>query len=84
MVKQILPAITCIVFLSSCSAFKPLNFTSNRQVAATAPALTRNLNLLIDITVTPQVTADKTEVRPEPQIVSLTDTKYEYCRNTCP
>lgn len=67
MVKQILPAIVFVVFLSSCSTFKPLNFTSNRQVSSSfaTPSQTRFID---DISITPQVTADKTEWKPEPQV----------------
>lgn len=32
MVKNILPAISIIFLLASCSSLKPLNFTSNKQV----------------------------------------------------
>ncbi len=68
MVKQILPAIAFIFLLSSCSTFKSLNFTSNRQVAS-MPAPTTKTKFIDDITVTPPVTIDKTEVKPEPQLV---------------
>lgn len=70
MVKQILPAIAFVVFLSSCSTFKPLNFTSNKQVSpVVSSASTVSQNRFIDdITVTPQVSSDKTEVKPEPQV----------------
>jgi cell wall-associated NlpC family hydrolase len=66
MVKQILPAIAFIVFLSSCSSFKPLNFTSNRQVSA-APSPVSQTKFIEDISVTPQATVDKTDVKPEPK-----------------
>lgn len=64
MVKQLLPAIAVVVFLSSCSTFKPLNFTSNRQISV-APTPATPARFIEDIAVTPQVTADKTEVRNE-------------------
>ncbi|MDZ4795235.1 MAG: NlpC/P60 family protein [Bacteroidota bacterium] len=67
MVKQIIPAITFLVFLSSCSTFKPLNFTSNRQVSS-SPSPASTAKFIDDISVTPQVGADKTEVKPEPQV----------------
>jgi NlpC/P60 family len=73
MVKQILPAITFVLLLSSCSTFKSLNFTSNRQVAS-SPAPTTQTKFIDDIAVTPPVTIDKTVVRPEPQI-SLATTR---------
>jgi lipoprotein Spr len=70
MVKHKIPAIIPITFgivlLSSCSTFKPLNFTSNRQVASvTAPSL--QTKFIDDITVTPQVSVDKTEIYSGPK-----------------
>lgn len=73
MVKQILPAIAFLFVLSSCSTFKPLNFTSNRQVASVTAPISQT-KFIDDITVTPQATVDKTEVKPEPQ-VSLNTTR---------
>jgi lipoprotein Spr len=72
MVKKILPALTVVILLSSCAAFKPLNFTSNKQVAATAPSLTAQSKFIDQISVTAPATADKTEVRYE-QNVSLSE-----------
>jgi cell wall-associated NlpC family hydrolase len=73
MVKQILPAIAVVFFLSSCSTFKPLNFTSNRQVATvTAPAI--QSKFIDDITVTPAVNVDKTEVKTESQLEIVSPT----------
>lgn len=67
MVKKIFPAIAFVFFLSSCSTFRPLNFTSNRQVASiTAPA--SQTRFIDEITVTPQTTVDKTEVKTESQL----------------
>ena len=63
MVKQILPAIAFVVFLSSCSTFKSLNFTSNRQVSS-VPAPNPQVKFIDDISITPQVTVDKTETKP--------------------
>ena len=64
MFKQVLSAIAVVMCLSSCTAFKSLSFTSNRQVSspslATSPA-----KFIEDISVTPQVFIDKTEVRNE-------------------
>jgi|CXWL01.1.fsa_nt_gi lipoprotein Spr len=71
MVKQILPAFGFVVLLSSCSTFKPLNFTSNRQVASVSTPISQT-KFIDDIIVTPQVTVDKTEVKPEPQIALTT------------
>ena len=70
MVKNLLPALAIVVFLSSCSTFKPLNFTSNKQLA-TAPTPGPNRTKFIDeISVTPQVTNDKTEVKPQPTVAT--------------
>ncbi len=67
MVKQFIPAVAFIFLLSSCSTFKPLNFTSNRQVA-TANAITSQSKFIEDISVTAPVVADKTTVvKAEPQ-----------------
>jgi lipoprotein Spr len=71
MVKQILPAITFVLLLSSCSTFKSLNFTSNRQVVS---APTPQTKFIDDITVTPAIVVDKTEVKPEPQMALATTT----------
>ena len=69
MVKQILPAIAVVLFLSSCSAFKPLNFTSNKQVG-TAPASHTRQAFIDDISVTPQTAGStRSEVNPAPQSV---------------
>jgi NlpC/P60 family len=59
MVKQILPAIAILIFLSSCTTFKPLNFTSNKQVVS-SPAPAASAKFIENISVTPQVTSDKT------------------------
>lgn len=71
MVTKILPAIVFVFLLSSCSTFKPLNFTSNvsntqaRQQLSASPAPTSQAKFIEDISVTPQVISDKTEVKPE-------------------
>jgi hypothetical protein len=70
MVRQILPAIAFIFFLSSCSTFKPLNFTSSKQVVQ-APLTTKFID---DISVTPPA-EEKTEVRQEQSIVENNNTK---------
>lgn len=67
MVKQIIPAVIVIAFLSSCSTFKPLNFTSNKQVASVSPAATES-KFIEDIAVTPPATSVKQEVKPQPQV----------------
>lgn len=71
MVKRILPALIVVIFLSSCTVFKSLNFSSNRQtpvVAAPASASASSARFIEDITVTPQHITDKTEVRTETKI----------------
>lgn len=57
MVKQILPALAFVFLLSSCSTFKPLNFTSNRQVS-NIPATNSPARFIEEISVTPQVAAE--------------------------
>ena len=78
MVKQILPAIGFVVLLSSCSTFKPLNFTSNRQVSSgvsSGVSSAPQARFIDDITVTPQTIIDKTEVKSEPQLSLATTTR---------
>ena len=74
MVKQIFPAIVVVFFLSSCSTFKPLNFTSNRQIA-TVPAPNLQSKFIDDISVTPAVNVDKTEVKTESQLEIVSSNK---------
>lgn len=66
MVKQLLPALVFIILLSSCSTFKPLNFTSNRQVSSInepAPSITVQAKFIEEISVTtPVQVSDKTEM----------------------
>ena len=57
MIKQILPALAFILFLSSCSTFKPLGFTSNKQVASVA-APNPQTKFIDDISVTPRTADD--------------------------
>ncbi len=68
MVKQILSAAGVILFLSSCStSFKPLSFTSSKQVTAISEPVTK-AKFIDDIAVTvPAVTTDNFE-RPEPEV----------------
>jgi NlpC/P60 family len=63
--KQILPALAFIIFLSSCSTFKPLNFTSNRQSPSVASS--QQTKFIDEISATPQVADDKTEVNSGPK-----------------
>lgn len=69
MVKRILPALIFVFLLSSCTAFKSLNFSSNRQTPSVViPASSSSAKFIDDITVTAQHAADKTEVRIEPKV----------------
>ena len=61
MVKQFLPAVAVLFLLSSCSSIKPLNFSSNKQVAS-ATVITSQSRFIDDISVTAPVVADKTTV----------------------
>ncbi|MFZ1263857.1 MAG: NlpC/P60 family protein [Chitinophagaceae bacterium] len=67
MVKQLLPAIIVVFFLSSCSSFKSLNFTSNKQVGLLPEPVSQN-KFIDNISVTPSTTVDKTTVRTETQV----------------
>ncbi|MBC7873775.1 MAG: C40 family peptidase [Ferruginibacter sp.] len=71
MVKKILPAIAFIVLLSSCNTFKQLSFTNNRQATSQA-SVSHQAKFIDDISVTPQITVDKTAVKPEPTVKSGT------------
>ncbi|MEQ1677465.1 MAG: NlpC/P60 family protein [Chitinophagaceae bacterium] len=53
MVKKVIPAIGIVLTLSSCTAFKSLNFTSNRPVS-NAPAPVSQTKFIDEISVTPQ------------------------------
>ena len=71
MVKQLLPAIAFIIFLSSCSTFKPLNFTSSKQVVS-ASATPVPAKFIEEIIITPQTSIDKTEVKSGPKATVTT------------
>lgn len=64
MVKQILPALAFIIFLSSCSSFKPLSFTSNKQVS-NAQTPSPKTKFIDEISVTPQAEIDNTNNKTE-------------------
>jgi len=65
MVKQLLPAFTFILFLSSCSSLKTLNFNSNKRVDTVVPDVSQS-KFIEEITITPQPNAvDETKVKPE-------------------
>ncbi|HPG10370.1 MAG TPA: NlpC/P60 family protein [Chitinophagaceae bacterium] len=67
MVRRLFPAIVFVFFLSSCSTFKSLNFTSNKQVATVEPATTES-RFINDISVTPDVIPVKHEATPQKHI----------------
>ena len=71
MVRQILPAIAFIIFLSSCSTFKPLNFTSSKQVVS-SPVPASPAKFIEEISVVPTVMHDKSEVKHGPQATVTT------------
>jgi cell wall-associated NlpC family hydrolase len=71
MVRQILPAIAAVIFLSSCSTFKSLNFTSNKQVMPVQQTALRQTKFIDEIAVTPvaaqqQIKLEKTEPKSGP------------------
>jgi cell wall-associated NlpC family hydrolase len=74
MVKQILPAVAFIFFLSSCTAIKSLNFTSNRQVSS-SDARNSQVKFIDDISITPQISADKPEAKPKSQLALTANTR---------
>lgn len=77
MVRQILPAIAAVIFLSSCSTFKSLNFTSNKQVMPVQQTDVRPAKFIDEIAVTPavakqQIKLEKTEPKSGPA-ANITD-----------
>jgi NlpC/P60 family len=66
MVKQVLPALVSIfggmVLLSSCSTFKPLNFTSSRQISGSPASV--STRFIEEISLTPVASLDKAEAKP--------------------
>ncbi len=64
MVKQILPVLLFIVVLSSCSTFKPLNFTSNKQLAS-VQSTSSQAKFIEEISVIPQAEVDNTNNKTE-------------------
>lgn len=67
MVKKVLPALASafcgMVFLTSCSTFKPLNFTSSRQVSTGSPASVTT-KFIEEISLSPVASPDKAEAKP--------------------
>ncbi len=86
MVKKIFPAVAFIVFLSSCSAFKTLNFTSNKQVAKVeTPA--PETKFIEEIAVVPQakttiISSTSTNAKKEVKTVAKTSNKQPVATNT--
>lgn len=69
MVRQILPTIGFIVFLSSCTAFKSLNIIGNKQVISSVqPSINQPNRFIDDISVTPvpEIKMEKTEAKSGP------------------
>lgn len=64
MVKQIIPFIVITIFLSSCSSFKSLNFTSNKPVVSETATVTAT-KFIDEISVTPKAIMDETNVKPQ-------------------
>lgn len=68
MVKQILPAITFILFLSSCTSLKSLTFTNNKKVESVNPPAT-HAKFLESISIsTEPVVSDKTQIKSESKV----------------
>lgn len=63
MVKNILPALAIVFFLSSCSTFKPLNFTNSKPVL-TAEEPKQETRFLDEINVTPKATSTVVNSKP--------------------
>jgi len=63
MVKHILPAIGLVIFLSSCSALKTLNISSNKQTTSVEP----RAKFIDEIIITPKAAIDKTEINSGPR-----------------
>lgn len=64
MVKQTIPFIVFLIFLSSCSTFKPLNFTSNKPLVSETGTVTAT-KFIDEISLTPKATVDETNVKPQ-------------------
>lgn len=63
MVKQIFPFIAFVLLLSSCSTFKPLNFTSDKQDGSPSASQAKFIE---EINVTPDIPAIPKIVKPKP------------------
>ena len=82
MVKQFIPAALFVALLSSCTAIKPLNFTSNKSVSA-SPEKSSQTRFIEDISMTAQ-TGEKTRFREEPPIVNNNTTRRGYSYTEAP
>lgn len=85
MFNKILPAVSIILLLSSCTAIKPLNFTSNKQVASVSSPATES-KFIDDISVTPKVVTQKAEIRTvvKKQAATTNTAKIETKKETAP
>ena len=74
MVRQILQTLVFIIFLSSCSSLKTLNFTSNKQVLSIQPDANVSNKFIEDISVTalPEAKLEKAEPKSGPA-ANITD-----------
>lgn len=72
MAKQLIPAIAVMLLLSSCSAFKSLNLSNNRNTAPAAIPASSQSKFIEDIAITPQNTVDNTQVKPVPKTIPPT------------
>ncbi|MFZ9388160.1 MAG: C40 family peptidase [Chitinophagaceae bacterium] len=67
MVKQILMAAGVVLFLSSCSSFKSLNFTNHKPVVTSTDPTVKN-KFIENISVTPASKTVTTDTRREPEM----------------
>ncbi|NOT51190.1 MAG: C40 family peptidase [Chitinophagaceae bacterium] len=72
MAKQLIPAIAVMLFLSSCTAFKSLNLSNNRKTASSVAPASSQSKFIEDISITPQSTIDKTQVKLVPKTIPPT------------
>lgn len=72
MVRHLLPAIAFIFVFSSCSTFKPLNFTSNKQVVTSPAAPSSSAKFIEEISVTPLAFTNNNEVKHGQQATGAT------------
>jgi lipoprotein Spr len=67
MLKQLLPAIAVVLFLTSCASLKPLNFISSKQIASssaeTGSASNNQVRFIDNIAVTAKTESANTDVK---------------------